>query len=262
MSLHYVTFPSLHAAPLTIAARLQIPEGTGPHPAVLILHGSAGPSGREGGYAKALMAAGFATLEPDQWSPRGLAGGAEGRPRSVIETLPDVYGAQKFLASHRLIDKQRIAVMGFSFGGVASMLAATHAHNDRFAPEGAFQAYMPCYPVCWLYGSREDFAFGNLVGAPVFILTAALDQYDDDPKAGEKLVASLSEADRAHVKTQAMPDCHHGFDMPGIDIVGRDPFANRGAGGSVIMRYNPSATTEAHRLAAAFFSASLLGSSK
>jgi dienelactone hydrolase len=254
-SFHYVSFPTLHDTPLSVAARLQIPTaGDSKHPAVLILHGSAGPSGREGGYARALGEAGFVTLEPDQWSPRGLAGGAQGRPRTVTETLPDVYGARKFLAAHPAVDPRRIGMIGFSFGGVASMLASTHAHNDRFLPGNSFAAYMPCYPICWLYGTLKDHAFENLVAAPVFILTAALDQYDNDPEAGAKLVARLDEKDRKRVKTRAMANCHHGFDMPGVDLLAHDPSSNRGAGGTAIMRYNPQATVEAHKLAVAFFS--------
>lgn len=253
MSLHYVSFQSLGERPLTIAARFSVPDIAGKHPAVLILHGSAGPSGREGGYAKALNAAGFATLEPDQWSPRGLKGGSEGRPKTITETLPDVFGAKRFLSGRAAIDPSRIGVMGFSFGGIASMLAATRAHNERFAVS-PFAAYMPCYPVCWLYSSGGEFVFSDLVDAPVFILTAALDQYDNDPEAGRKLVASLSESDRKNVRTQAMADCHHGFDMPGADFLARDPGGHRGKGGDVIMRYNPLQTTEAHRLAVRFFS--------
>src|SRR5215469_2086856 len=97
-TLHYVTFRSLHEQPLSIAARLRVPEdGRDKHPAVILLHGSAGPSLREGGYADALDAAGFVTFEPDQWSARNLKGGADGRPRTVTETLPDVYGARGLL---------------------------------------------------------------------------------------------------------------------------------------------------------------------
>ena len=49
---------------------------------MILLHGSAGPSEREGGYAGALNEAGIVTLEPDQWSPRGLGGGSRaGRAR-------------------------------------------------------------------------------------------------------------------------------------------------------------------------------------
>ncbi|MBV9331289.1 MAG: dienelactone hydrolase family protein [Alphaproteobacteria bacterium] len=257
-SLHYVNFPSLHERPLTIAARLRVPEGgAARHPAVVILHGSAGPSGREGGYARVLGEAGFATLEPDQWAPRKLAGGAQGRPRTVEETLGDVFGAKKFLSEHPQIDSTRIGLMGFSFGGIATLLATTRENGEIFAPHTAFAAYMACYPVCWLYGSQRGFELKNLVTAPIFILTAAQDEYDNDPRAGEVLIESLDKADRASITTRAMADCHHGFDMPGVDILAEDPFANRGEGGKVTMRYNPHATTEAHRLAVEFFSAAL-----
>src|SRR5258708_20303449 len=99
--LHYITFSSLHAEPLSIAARLRVPQdGKLNHPAVILLHGSAGPSLREGGYADVLNAAGFVTLEPDQWSARGLRGGAAGRPRTVIETLPHLSGPPPFPPPH------------------------------------------------------------------------------------------------------------------------------------------------------------------
>lgn len=255
---HYVGFSSLHETPLSIAARLRVPaDREGILPAVIILHGSAGPTGREAGYATALNRAGIATLEPDLWAARNLEGGAAGRPRTVAETLPDVFGALAYLAKHLRIDHARIGLMGFSFGGVATMLASTKAHSAGFAPEPRFAAFMPCYPVCWLYGRVPGHEFRDLTGAPIFLMTAALDQYDNDPGAGEKLADSLAPNDRACVATRAMAGCHHGFDMPGVDMVVNDPSSNRGAGGTAVMRYNAEATVEAHKLAVAFFSKAL-----
>jgi dienelactone hydrolase len=253
-TLHYIQFASLHETPLRIGARLRIPESDRPAPAVLILHGSAGPSGREGGYARQLNNAGIITLEPDQWSARGLKGGAEGRPRTVLETLPDVFGAKAFLATHPKVDAARIGIMGFSFGAVAAMLSATRALSDR---HGAFAAYMPHYPVCWTYNNAPGFEFSKLVTAPIFIVTGALDQYDNDPDALPKLVASLSPADRANVRWRVIADAHHGFDMPGVDMVVQDPAGNRGKGGDVIMRYNQAATAVSHPLAVNFFTEAL-----
>ena len=252
-SLHYVSFPSLHEPALTIAARLRIPDVDGPRPVVILLHGSAGPSAREGGYAAKLNAAGFATLEPDQWAPRGLAGGARGRPRTIHETLPDLYGARAWLAAHPRIDPTRIGVAGFSFGAVASMLAATRVQNDRFAPGEPFRALMPVYPICHLYNRAPGFEFGDLVDAPVLIVTGALDSYDNDPEAGPRLVASLSPADAAKVRCEVMAEAHHAFDMPGPDRRVEDPGGNRGAGGLVTMAYNEAATQRAHDLAVTFF---------
>src|ERR1700754_1560157 len=116
-SLHYVTFKSTHEQPLSIAARLRVPEGAGPFAAVILLHGSAGPSLREGGYADVLNAAGFVTLEPDMWAARGFKGGAEGRPRPV-DALADLYGSRELLKAHAAVDPGRIGAAGFSFGGV------------------------------------------------------------------------------------------------------------------------------------------------
>jgi dienelactone hydrolase len=258
-SRHYVNFPSLHTPPLNVAARLMVPStDTDRSPAVVLLHGSAGPSTREGGYAEALHAAGFITLEPDLWSCRGLAGGSEGRPKTIAETLPDLYGARAFLAARPDVDSARIGVMGFSFGGVMAMLAATRAHNDSFLPEGRFAALMPVYPACWTYNQVPGHEFRDLVDAPLFLVTGALDQYDDDRDAGPKLAEALSPADRARVRVHVFDDAHHCFDMPGVNVVVQDPMCHRGKGGDVIMRHNPQAMSEAHGLCVDFFKETLM----
>jgi len=258
VALHYVVFKSLHEQPLSLAARLRVPQdGEVKHSAVILLHGSAGPSEREGGYADALNAAGIVTLEPDQWSARGLAGGASGRPRTVRETLPDVYGARAFLAAHPAIDTTRIGLAGFSFGGVATMLAATKKHNDHFLKDDHFRAFMPVYPATWTYNRLPDFQFGDLVEAPLLLVTGARDQYDNDPEISAKLVAGLAAKDRAKIRLEVMAESHHGFDMPGVDIEVEDPFGNQGKGGKVIMRYNPEATRRSHAMAVEFFSSAL-----
>src|SRR5690606_5833518 len=149
---------------------------------------------------------------------RGLKGGSEGRPETMAETIPDVYGARAFLSRHPAVDAERIGVMGFSFGGVASMLAATKKHNDAFLPGGQFGAMMPFYPAAWTYSRVPGFEFGDLVDAPVMIVTGALDQYDNDPDVTKKLVAGLSESDRAKITLKVMADAHHCFDMPGVDV--------------------------------------------
>ncbi len=250
-SLHYVTYTS--PAGLAIAARLRVPQdGAAQHPAVILLHGSAGPSAREGGYADVLNAAGFVTLEPDMWAARGFKGGAEGRPRPT-DALADLEGARALLAAHAAVDPKRIGVTGFSFGGVVAMLAATRAHNT----DDGLRAFMPVYPATWAYNKVPGFEFGDLADAPMLLVTGALDQYDNDPEVSAKLVASLKPADRAKIEIAVMPDSHHGFDMPGIDVEVTDPFGNQGKGGKVIMRHNPETTRQSHAKAVAFFTAAL-----
>lgn len=257
VSLHYVTVKSVHEEPLTIAARLSVPGGEGKKPAVIILHGSAGPSAREIGYADRLNAAGIAALVPDLWSARGIGGGSEGRPKTVAETLPDVYGARAFLAARPDIDEGRIGVMGFSFGGIASMLSATHAQNDLYLPGGHFKAMMPVYPVASAFNRVPGFEFGNLVDAPVMLVTGALDQYDDDAEAGPKLVASLDPKDAAKVTVTVLDGAHHCFDLPGANVVVNDPASHRGQGGQVQMLHNEMAMLASHQIAVNFFSENL-----
>lgn len=256
-ALHYVTYKSLHDQPLSIAARLRVPQdGKDKHPAVILLHGSAGPSAREGGYADVLNEAGFVTLEPDMWAARGFKGGAEGRPRPA-DAVADLYGARALLAAHPAVDAARIGVGGFSFGGVVAMYAATRARNDKFLKGDRLRAIMPVYPAAWTYNRVPGFEFADLVDAPILLITGALDQYDNDPDISAKLVAGLRPEDARKITLQVMPDSHHGFDMPGVDMEVTDPFGNQGKGGKVIMRYNPDTTARAHRLAVEFFSFAL-----
>jgi dienelactone hydrolase len=259
-ALHYVHFESLQSSPLSIAARLRVPEtGGAPCPAVLLLHGSAGPSGREAAYADALLERGIATLEPDQWFPRGLKGGARGRPATVAETLPDVFGAKRFLESHASIDPARIAVIGFSFGGVAALLAATRDCCASFAI-APFAAYAALYPVCWLYNRVPGFELRDLVRAPLLIITGEADQYDDDPRAAENLIATLDPRDRLTVRTCVIEGAPHGFDMPDVDMVAEDPAAHRGAGGQVVVRYEAEGAAKARTLVVEHFASALIPS--
>jgi dienelactone hydrolase len=109
-----VMFPSRHETPLQISAVLRLPEPAGrPAPAVVIAHGSSGPDSRGPSYARVLNAGGIATLEIDMRAPRGLKGGLD-RPKSIPDTLPDVFGAFRYLAADASIDTRSIGIMGFS----------------------------------------------------------------------------------------------------------------------------------------------------
>ncbi|MGH6955155.1 MAG: dienelactone hydrolase family protein, partial [Caulobacteraceae bacterium] len=154
-------------------------------------------------------------------------------------------------------DPARIGVIGFSFGGVAAMLAATRKFNGPFLGAGCFAAIMPVYPICHLYNRLPGFEFADLTDAPLLIVTGALDGYDDDPEAGPTLAAALTPGERERVRTEVIAGAHHGFDLPGADWVVEDPAGHRGAGGKLSMTYNAAAAARAHELAATFFSQAL-----
>jgi len=245
-------------APLRIPARLRIAEGGG-RAVVVIAHGSAGPDSRGPAYAEALGEAGVSSLELDMWRPRGHKGGLD-RPKSVADTFPDVFGAFRYLNARPEFDALRIGVMGFSWGGVLSMLTATRSVARRYLRNGErFAAHAPLYPVCWLYNRVEGYEFRDLTGAPILLQCGAADDYDA-PDSAQSLLDRLDPGDRASVRAIVYPNATHAFDQVGEAAkVVSDPFAHQGRGGEVRFTPNPEAGRAARRAAAEFFRRTLIG---
>jgi dienelactone hydrolase len=250
----YVSFPALNSpTPLQVAGKLSLPTSAqGKVPAVVIAHGSGGVDSRGSFHAQALNEAGIATLEIDMWSARGLSGGAEGRPRAVAETLPDAYGALKYLSAHPAVDASRIGIMGFSWGGVMSMLTATQKYAAQAEPGQRFVAHAPFYPVCWAYNRVPSYEFGALTGSPVFLQAGEADQYDN-PDSCQLLVDSLAPADREHVELRMYPGATHGWDRlePALQVT--DPYSHMGQGGTVDIRPSPETAETSRRAMVDFF---------
>ncbi|HUO93754.1 MAG TPA: dienelactone hydrolase family protein [Rhizomicrobium sp.] len=234
------------------AGELREPLAEGRHPAIVLVHGSAGVDSRGKGYVTALNAAGFVTLEIDLWAARGVRSPQE-RPKSIVETLPDAFAALDHLSHHPSVDPMRIGIMGFSWGGIVSMLSATTRAQKTFAKDGQkFAAHAPFYPACWTYNTLPGFEFAELTGAPVFIQTGAADLYDD-PDSCERLVASLPDKARAHVTFKTYAGATHAWDRKEADITPFDPFAFKGKGGEVPFRYNEDVTRQSTAAVVQFF---------
>jgi dienelactone hydrolase len=251
----YVNFQSLDGVhPLTVSAQFRVPDGTtGKVPAVVIAHGSAGIDSRGGFYAEALNQAGIATLEIDMWAPRGWLGGITGRPRGVPETLPDAYGALKFLSTQPHIDARHIGILGFSWGGVVAMLSATQAYASRFT-DGTlkFAAHVAHYPVCWVYNHVPGYEFNSFTGSPVLIQSGELDAYDH-PDTGAHLVQSLPAAARSFISLKMYKHASHGWDRLQPAITVTDPFSHLGQGGEVPFVPDPELALQSRSTAVHFF---------
>lgn len=256
MRTSFVSFPT--SAGLQVAGLLRTPRDLDqPCGAVLICHGSDGVDGRGEFYAGALNAAGLATLEIDMWAARGTARGAAGRPRSPMETLPDAFAALKLLGEQPEIDPARIGILGFSWGGVVTLLSATKGRADPLRGDRlGFAAHAAHYPVCYAYAADPRMTLTDLTGAPILIQTGGADSYDH-PDAGAKLAAALSAQGTAPVRNITYPGATHGFDrdLPAQTI--NDPFAHNGAGGPVLMAFDPAAAQAAQTEVVSFFATAL-----
>lgn len=157
------TYPSADGN-TTIPGYIASPASPGPHPAVLILRGVAGP---EDGYteiAERLASWGYLALLHG-WKIRG-----DDPPDAQVEA--DLAGALAFLRSLSVADSARLAVFGFCRGGVQALMAATaHAdirlvvifHGFAFRPERARPGLQPydlaqkiAVPTLILHGTRDE----------------------------------------------------------------------------------------------------------
>lgn len=252
----FVSFPVTDGGRTwSTAGILRVPyaSGTQPRPAIVIVHGSGGVDSRGEHYAAALNSAGFVTLEIDLWAPRHVRSAAE-RPRNVGETLPDAFAALRFLSEEAHdVDPTRIGIMGFSWGGVVSMLSATQANRDRYATGAqAFAAHAPLYPVCWIYNRAPGYEFTELTGAPVFIQAGTADAYDR-PDRCVTLQQSLPPATQAIVSVRMLDGATHAWERREPDATINDPFSHEGQGGPVDLRFSERATRASTEAAVAFF---------
>jgi dienelactone hydrolase len=251
----YVNYVSLDPdRPLTVSAQLCMPdEISGKVPAVVIAHGSAGIGSRGLFYAAEINKAGIATLEIDMWAARGWFGGVSGRPLGVPETLPDAYGALKFLSLQPHIDTQSIGILGFSWGGIVALLCATQPYTQLFTQgELNFAAHVANYPVCWLYNQVPGYEFSSFTGAPVLIQAGELDAYDN-PDTCTNLVESLAAAERSFISLKLYKGATHAWDRLESAITITDQYSHLGRGGEVPFVPNPAAAYESRSAAVMFF---------
>jgi len=238
---------------INTAGQLRIPRGaTEKVPAVLILHSSSGVDSTGAFYAKKLNKQGIATFELDLWGGRGLSGGSAGRPETPHETLPDVFSALAFLGTHPAIDTENIGVLGFSWGGVLSLLTANEAVMQVSGLPFRFKGHIAHYPVCWVYNNVPGFELSGLTGADVLIQSGELDDYDL-PTTCPTMVENLSETDRENVEVNMYANAYHAWDRLEPEWIVQDPFAHLGAGGQVTLSPNKRIARKSRKEVLSFF---------
>jgi dienelactone hydrolase len=128
------------------AGELILPQGSGPFPAVIVLHGCYGVSPNYRIWARWLASWGYAALIIDSFRPRGIAILC-GRGRELPPALRarDAFAAAAYLGKRSDIDPNRIGAIGFSHGGWSALFAAIDdaATRSGTPPLKAIVAFYP-----------------------------------------------------------------------------------------------------------------------
>lgn len=203
------------AGTVTIRATLAFPQAAQErYPAVVVVHTLAGYRDANEGYAAAdLRKSGFATLTYDSFAARGTTGAAlSGSPGYLPVGVADAYAALQRLASEPGIDADRIAVLGFSFGGEVAHLTAFEPLRSALSPgQGRFAAHVAFYPS----GGFGVFAErGAYTGSPVLMLLGGKDDNLPVAKIESYLAYARAAGYPAPIETVIYPGAYHAWTVP------------------------------------------------
>ncbi len=241
--------------PVRISAEEFRPAGTGPYPAVVLLHGCHGVSESNREWARWLKDRHYVALVVDSWRPRGIVGTC--RPGEDVPNtarLDDAFGALRWLHGRPYVDREHVGIIGWSNGGVFSMAAVNGPTLERarqrgvVIPEPGFQAGVGVYP-----GGCPSLVNERSV-RPLLLLIGADDDWTPASECVE--LAEKQRAKGADVTLVVYPGAVHYFDVKGqprvrLADVENDTLPNGCCGATV--GYDASAEADAHRRVAQFF---------
>jgi len=199
-----------------LKAELVRPEGAGPFPAVVAMHGCAGLHNRSGAvasryrdWAQHLVKAGFVVLFPDSYGSRGLGSMCTTRTRPLRtdrERVADANAARHWLQSQSYIRSDRVSLLGWSNGGISVLWTVRpRAASKDDTPD--FRSAVAFYPGC---RRLETLAWSARV--PTLILIGALDDWTP-AQSCERMVAG-AHGRSARVSLTVYPAAYHDFDHP------------------------------------------------
>jgi dienelactone hydrolase len=208
--------------PATVSGELRIAQGSGRLPVVVLMHGSSGVGAAMEPWVHTLNAMGISTFVIDGFTGRGLTVvGPNQALLGRLNLIVDIYRSLEILSVHPRVDPERIALMGFSRGGQATLFASLDRFNGLWNKSGIrFAAYIPFYPDC----STSYVGDTEVADKPIRIFHGTPDDYN--PVASCKAyVARLQEAKRDVALTE-YPDSEHAFDIGLLGVSNKVVSAN------------------------------------
>jgi len=179
-----------------------------PSPAVVILHHCAGFDDLVVSWADRLSSWGYVALAVDSFGPRKAPRNCSARTYQAF----DASSAFDFLAHQDFVDSSRVAVLGFSQGGMATLRNAERDAALANSYHDAFRAAVAFYPDCG--------GISGIMAVPTLVLIGELDDWTP-AKACQAMAEGRSDiglsrekGDRSMVSLILYPGVYHSFNAP------------------------------------------------
>ena len=178
------------------------PEGAGPFPAVVLLHGCDGIQPFQEQWAADLALWGYVALLADSHGPRGIGDDCAHWPPTAGSRTFDAFGALRYLSSLTFVDAGRVGVMGWDTGGGAVQKVLEAKGVQQLVAE-RFAVGVELYPIGWPNGP---------VFAPVLLLVG--DKDDCFPAARIQHAMAAFDPGSVPLVLEVLPGASHSFDNP------------------------------------------------
>jgi dienelactone hydrolase len=237
------------AGDIKLKAQLFKPDGAGPFPVVVALHGCEGlmtpanaPFGRYRDWGERLVKAGFAVIFPDSYGSRGHGNQCRVRTtfKSDRERMADAHAARAWLNAQPFVKPTHISLLGWSNGGVSVLWAVRPQARIR-DDKPDFRSAVAFYPGC----RRLDAAAWS-TRVPTLILAGAADDVVSARACEQMVLGARGRSARATI--MVYPGAYHDFDHPNRAVQVRTGYAfSSDSSGRVHTGSNPAARSDSHR---------------
>jgi dienelactone hydrolase len=195
--------------PIPMPGRLLLPDGQGPFPVVILLHGCGG-IGRGttlNAWASRLNGWGYGALIVNSFATRGVTTVCAPASQPLVtaeDRSGDVINAALFLQTQPRVDPDRIGVIGFSHGGGTAATVVRRTFADLHP--GLLKAVVDYYGPC----RRPDL----YAGVPLLALAGDDDTWGNPARTCTDFARAVGPAQPFAVVTY--PDTVHAFDNPAL----------------------------------------------
>src|ERR1700682_4452305 len=204
----------------TLHAQLYKPDGDGPFPVVIALHGCGGLAGpsepvqaRYRDWAEQLLKTGHAVLLPDSYGSRELGPQCRVKERHVLarrERVADITAARQWLLLQPWAAHDRISLIGWA-NGASALLWAVRPQLSSHGAEPDFRSAIAFYPDC-----RVSSGLGWSARVPTLLLIGAKDDVSS-PTACRAMIDG-ARGRSALTRIEIYPGASHDFDHPDLPL--------------------------------------------